>query len=300
MENEALHTHNFKETIVPPTCKENGYTLYACDCGYEYKTDFQPMGPHNFEMVESTPATCVAPGRGKMVCATCGEIQERTFAPTGHTYGDWVVQAYSTCTEMGRRVRKCERCGVTQEENTPARGHQCVPGTERRVQGRVVDYFCSNCGQTIAGAPAVVEVETKGGSGAGFARVVLIFAALAALLNFVCRVAYQFSMPWVYSNVLLAFSYPALMLITSVIFVFAAGKIKRNTHYTRWTGIVMLLLVAIFGAFLIDDFRIYLQFNYSITISDVLNMLMYYLLPLEVALLLSILFFSGAKRDGGW
>ena len=30
METKDIHEHQFTETIVPPTCKENGYTLYTC------------------------------------------------------------------------------------------------------------------------------------------------------------------------------------------------------------------------------------------------------------------------------
>ena len=31
-----IHTHTYTETVVEPTVKKSGYTIYKCDCGYEY------------------------------------------------------------------------------------------------------------------------------------------------------------------------------------------------------------------------------------------------------------------------
>ena len=45
---ENNHVHKFEAIKIPATCKERGYTLYKCDCGYEYKEDFTPLGQHNY------------------------------------------------------------------------------------------------------------------------------------------------------------------------------------------------------------------------------------------------------------
>ena len=57
MENQN-HTHIFVDTVVPATCKENGYTLHRCACGYEHKDRFVPAGSHRFETVSTTVSTC--------------------------------------------------------------------------------------------------------------------------------------------------------------------------------------------------------------------------------------------------
>ena len=301
MENEALHTHNFKKTVVPPTCKENGYTLYTCDCGYAYKTDYRPMGPHNFEIAETTPATCVEAGREKLVCATCGEVQNRAIPATGHTYGDWTVQAYPTCTEAGKSVRKCACCGVTQQASVPPRGHKCVPGTERRVQGRVVDYFCSNCGQTIVGSPKI-EVETQGNLGIALARLVLLGGALAAVLYLIFMIALNIQPNFSYSSILMVLSAPALMIAWNVVFAFKADELKRNKNYTGWMGVAMVLYAIRCCISMASTINLNMEYVKEglLPITDVLIMLLNMLLgnlPLVAYILLGILFFCGAKKN---
>ena len=38
--NGINHTHNIEEYTIPSTCKEKGYTVHVCSCGYEYKDNF--------------------------------------------------------------------------------------------------------------------------------------------------------------------------------------------------------------------------------------------------------------------
>ena len=33
---EPVHTHSYAETVIAPTCTENGYTIHKCACGEEY------------------------------------------------------------------------------------------------------------------------------------------------------------------------------------------------------------------------------------------------------------------------
>ena len=37
---EPIHEHNYKQTVIPPTATEQGYTLYECSCGESYTGDF--------------------------------------------------------------------------------------------------------------------------------------------------------------------------------------------------------------------------------------------------------------------
>lgn len=52
----SSHEHNYVESIVSPTCQEDGYTLYACECGESYKDN--PVAKVNHK------------GNGK--CDVCG------------------------------------------------------------------------------------------------------------------------------------------------------------------------------------------------------------------------------------
>lgn len=39
-EKQIEHIHNYKESIIKPTCQEHGYANHKCECGEEYKDDF--------------------------------------------------------------------------------------------------------------------------------------------------------------------------------------------------------------------------------------------------------------------
>ncbi len=34
---DLFHVHSYKETVIEPTCEEEGYTLFKCDCSEEYR-----------------------------------------------------------------------------------------------------------------------------------------------------------------------------------------------------------------------------------------------------------------------
>lgn len=149
MDTNNIHVHSFTPTVVPPTCKECGYTLFKCACGYEHKGNFKPTGNHTFQRGETTPPTCTEPGSVQLVCSVCGEIQVNTIPPHGHEYGEWSVQAFPTCTQEGRRSHQCQCCGVIEEVAIPAVGHKCVEGTSRRIDKHTMEFFCEHCGETV-------------------------------------------------------------------------------------------------------------------------------------------------------
>lgn len=43
------HTHSYTTTVKEATCREAGYTLHECDCGYSYQSDAVPALGHDFE-----------------------------------------------------------------------------------------------------------------------------------------------------------------------------------------------------------------------------------------------------------
>lgn len=42
------HEHCYIETVIQPTCTEQGYTLHKCACGSEYKDSFVKALEHNY------------------------------------------------------------------------------------------------------------------------------------------------------------------------------------------------------------------------------------------------------------
>ena len=77
--------HDYTEVVTAPTCTEQGYTTYTCDCGYEKIDNY--------------------------------------VASLGHKYGEWYTTEESTCTEKGEKQRDCERCDNYETGEVPAKGH---------------------------------------------------------------------------------------------------------------------------------------------------------------------------------
>ncbi len=150
------HVHSFTDTVVPSTCKENGYTLHKCACGYEHKDNFQPLNQHSFAITAETQPTCTEKGLRKLNCTVCGEEKTEEIAPLGHVWGDWNIQIYPTCETDGSKVRFCVRCGQREDAVAPAIGHKLTAPQKSETQKGVKECLCANCG-------AMVTVPTAGG-----------------------------------------------------------------------------------------------------------------------------------------
>ncbi len=149
MDSNGNHVHSFKSTVVPPTCKEKGYTLHQCECGYEHKTNFTPQGGHSFKITDETKPTCTQNGEQHFCCSVCGKKEERVLAATGHQWCEWNLITFATCTEVGKKQRICDACGATEEEEIPATGHKITSRKKSQTQKGMAECFCENCGETI-------------------------------------------------------------------------------------------------------------------------------------------------------
>ena len=83
IESEGVYTvdehHYVAGTPVPVTCTTDGYTLYTCACGDEYKADTVSASGHSFgDVVPKVDATCINNGHGAYKkCTVCS----RYFTP---------------------------------------------------------------------------------------------------------------------------------------------------------------------------------------------------------------------------
>ena len=76
------HTHSYTETVTAPTCTEDGFTTYTCECGDSY---------------------------------TDNPVQK-----LGHTESDWLVDKQATYEETGSQHKECTVCHeVLQNEDIP-------------------------------------------------------------------------------------------------------------------------------------------------------------------------------------
>ena len=121
------HEYN-NDTIVSPTCTEQGYTLRTCICGNEVKQDYVPALGHDMVTDAAVAPTCTETGlTAGSHCSRCDEATTaQTVVPAlGH---DMVTDAAvaPTCTETGLTAGShCSRCdeATTAQTVVPALGH---------------------------------------------------------------------------------------------------------------------------------------------------------------------------------
>lgn len=128
-QNDKTHVHKevipalgytFTETVVAPTCTEDGYTLHTCNenPAKTYKDTTVPALGHQYKEV-TTPATCGALGSVDNVCERCNDKQHVKNLPvTGeHQWDEGVITKEPTATETGIKTYTCNVCKATKTED---------------------------------------------------------------------------------------------------------------------------------------------------------------------------------------
>jgi len=176
-EEDDGHTHTYTTTVVEPTCTEDGYTLYECECGYSYTDNVVDATGHTYSSVVTAP-TCLNAGYTTYTC-TCGDsYTDNVVDALGHNYVESETETGSvftcsrcgdsytghqhtytgsvvapTCIMRGYTVYTCS-CGDTYMGNyVPALGHD---GVEVGRTQTMITYLCNRCGATYQ-EPIVVD-----------------------------------------------------------------------------------------------------------------------------------------------
>lgn len=121
------HIAQFADTVVAPTCTEQGYTHHVCtvkDCTYDAVDDtFVEAAGHKWALTTTLPPTCTEKGTQFYKCSVCGATRTEKIAALGHDLSRCDLKPAATCTQPGRAVGTCARCGVQIDEVIPAKGH---------------------------------------------------------------------------------------------------------------------------------------------------------------------------------
>lgn len=121
------HIAQFEDTVVAPTCTEQGYTHHVCtvkDCPYDPVDDtFVSATDHTWVKTQTNPPTCTEQGTAFYKCSACGATRTEKIAALGHDLSRCDLVPDATCTQPGRAVGTCARCGVKIDEVIPAKGH---------------------------------------------------------------------------------------------------------------------------------------------------------------------------------
>lgn len=121
------HIAQFADTVVAPTCTEQGYTHHVCTvkgCTYAPVDDtYVAATDHTWVKTQTLPPTCTEQGTAFYKCSACGATRTEKIAPLGHDLSRCDLRPAATCTQPGRAVGTCARCGVQIDEVIPAKGH---------------------------------------------------------------------------------------------------------------------------------------------------------------------------------
>ena len=110
--------HDYKTTVVAPTCTKQGYTLHKCSrCGDSYKDTYKDATGHNWSKWTTTKAaTCTADGVQTRKCTVCGKTESKTIAKTGHKFSAWKTTGFDFAKKTSTQTRKCSACGKTETQ----------------------------------------------------------------------------------------------------------------------------------------------------------------------------------------
>ncbi|MBR6426268.1 MAG: hypothetical protein IKS28_00425, partial [Clostridia bacterium] len=120
--------HDYHETVTPPTCTEQGFTVHTCSrCGDAYTDTYVPATGHTAGTAvheNETAATCTEDGGYDEVvyCSVCHSELSRTHITAGrlgHIYIAEVTKE-ATYTEDGEITHTCSRCGDSYTEVLPS------------------------------------------------------------------------------------------------------------------------------------------------------------------------------------
>ena len=121
------HIAAFTDTVVAPTCTEQGYTHHVCtvkDCPYDAVDDtLVEAAGHKWALTTTLPPTCTEQGTAFYKCSACGATRTEKIAALGHDLSRCDLVPDATCTQPGRAVGTCARCDVKIDEVIPAKGH---------------------------------------------------------------------------------------------------------------------------------------------------------------------------------
>lgn len=113
------HEHAYTDTVVAPTCTEQGYTEHTCECGDTYKDSTVEALGHTFgEWTEVKAATEEEEGLKERTCSVCQAKEEEKInkLPHTHVYGEWAVVEEPTDLVEGKEERVCA-CGNKEERS---------------------------------------------------------------------------------------------------------------------------------------------------------------------------------------
>ena len=150
--------HSYSSIVTDPTCTDQGYTTYTCDCGDEYVDNYVDALGHNYgEWYEATTPTCTVDGLERHDCSRCEYYETNVLNKNGHSYNSVVTAP--TCTEKGYTTHTCHCEDFYIDSYVDALGHAEVidktllPTSSK--SGLTEGSHCERCGVTFVAQESI-------------------------------------------------------------------------------------------------------------------------------------------------
>ncbi|MBQ8884992.1 MAG: leucine-rich repeat protein [Clostridia bacterium] len=165
---EEVHRHDYTAVITLPTCTEQGFITYTCDCGDRYTDGYEEPTGHSFtDYVSDNNAKCEKDGTETATCdhSDCGETDTRTKANSakGHSFTNYVSDNNATYEKDGTKTAECDRAGCKKTKTVVDAGSMLVENgfwfKTLMVNGANVYGKVSNQTETFS---FIGEIGTKG------------------------------------------------------------------------------------------------------------------------------------------
>ena len=169
----TAHIHSYTETVTSPTCTEQGYTTYTCECGDILVDDYvDPLG-HTEVTDPRVEPTCSNAGLTEgSHCSVCNEVivAQEVIPTIDHTpdapIRENVVDA--TCSKEGSydTVVYCSVCDqeisrttytVEKKEHTPVTDPRVEPSCSNT--GLTEGSHCSVCNEVIVAQEVIPTID---------------------------------------------------------------------------------------------------------------------------------------------
>lgn len=112
------HQHAYVDTVISPTCTEQGYTLHKCTCGNEYRDNYVNATGHTYSKEWLFDETA------HWHIATC-EHDDQVSSFSAHQWNGGVVTTEPTEDAEGIKTYTCIICKATKTDKIPKVVHVC-------------------------------------------------------------------------------------------------------------------------------------------------------------------------------